>query len=159
MPKIGRSQSSICLIEPILTVIIYKLENWWIEGKYLISRDVCGTDSSHNAHLENRLPGHCLLSLWAIFGWSTLTHSPATIKLASQLQYLPSIIKAWNPFLIILSLVWNTTNIWFPGTDNLVSFICPVTFATISESSLPPLCILRKSLPFSSCHKKGNKNC
>ena len=42
--------------------------------------------------------------------------------------------------------------------DILVSFIWPVSFATISELSLPPLCRLRKSLVSSSYNKKDNKN-
>ena len=73
-------------------------------------------------------------------------------------MYLLSTIKAWNPFLTISSLVWNTTNIWFPGMAILVSFIWPVNFATILEWSLPPLCILRKSLPSSSFSKRDNIN-
>ena len=62
-------------------------------------------------------------------------------------KHLLSMIKAWNPFLTISLLVWNTKNIWFSCMEMSVSFILPVNFATISESSLPPLWILRKSLP------------
>ena len=71
-------------------------------------------------------------------------------------KYLLSKIKAWNPFLTISLLVLNTTNIWFPDMDIVVLFIWPVNFATISESSLPPLYISRKSLVSSSCSKKAN---
>ena len=115
--KIWWCKCSICLIQPILTMINYEIEI--------------------NALGENM---HFLIS--DNLFWS---------------KYLLSIIKAWNPFLTISSVVWSTTNIWFPGMDILVSVIVPVNFVTISEVSLPPSCILRKSVPSSNCSKKTIK--